>query len=245
MTLFNKIISYWLEGIASVTILLAVIFFIWRIDSCKRYKFIAFYLFLTALFTVEISIHTGKSNSFQYSCVYLLNCLCWSTFFFQLYNSRFKKKVAVVIGTITTLYFLYKNVILEFDLIFDSLGQAISSIGIVLLIFIYLHQILSVIRSESLTQNFDFWLSSAQLTYHLGAFGIFLTFNHFTSKIFNTPNYSSENRQILSSLWGVHNVLLFLASLLTWIGVVWIIYKKKSSVPGNYVEEDGYQRRKK
>jgi hypothetical protein len=137
--------------------------------------------------------------------------------------------MAVVIGAITTLYFLYKNLILEFDLIFDSIGQAISSMGIVLLIFIYLHQTLSVIRSGSLTQNFDFWISSAQLIYHLGAFGIFLTFNHFTNKIFNTENYSSENRQILSSLWGVHNVLLFLASLLTWVGVFWIVYRKKST----------------
>lgn len=229
MSLFNKIISYWLEGIASVTILLALGFFIWKIDSSKRYKFIVVYLFLTALFTVEISLHTGKSNSFQYSCVYLLNSLCWSTFFYQLYNSVFKKKIAVVIGAITMLYFLYKNLILEFDLIFDSIGQAISSMGIVLLIFIYLHQTLSVIRSGSLTQNFDFWLSSAQLIYHLGAFGIFLTFNHFTNKIFNTENYSSENRQILSSLWGVHNVLLFLASLLTWVGVFWIVYRKKST----------------
>lgn len=227
MSLFNKIISYWLEGIASVTILLALGFFIWKIDSSKRYKFIVVYLFLTALFTVEISLHTGKSNSFQYSCVYLLNSLCWSTFFYQLYNSVFKKKIAVVIGAITMLYFLYKNLILEFDLIFDSIGQAISSMGIVLLIFIYLHQTLSVIRSGSLTQNFDFWLSSAQLIYHLGAFGIFLTFNHFTNKIFNTENYSSENRQILSSLWGVHNVLLFLASLLTWVGVLWIVYQRK------------------
>lgn len=229
MSLLNKILSYWLEGIASVTILLAVLFFIWKVDSGKRYKFIATYLFLTAIFTVEISLHTKKSNSFQYSCVYLLNSLCWSTFFYQLYNTTFKRQLAVGVATVTTLYFLYKNVILEFDLIFDSIGQVISSIGIVILIFVYFHQTLMAIRSGSLTQNFDFWLSSAQLTYHLGAFGIFLTFNHLTNKIFNTENYNQQNRQMLAYLWGVHNVLLFLASLLTWVGVLWIIYRKKST----------------
>lgn len=227
MSLLDKILWYWLEGIASISILLAVIFFIWKIDSGKRYKLTAFYLFLAALFAIEISLHTGKSNSFQYSCIYLLNSLCWSTFFFQLFNTSFKKKLAVVIAVITILYFLYKNLILEFDLIFDSTGPVISSVGIVLLILIYFHQVLSIVRPYSLTQNFDFWLSCAQLIYHLGAFGIFLTFNHFTSKILNTEHYSSENRQILASLWGVHNVLLFLAGLLTWVGVLWIVYREK------------------
>jgi hypothetical protein len=229
MSLLDRIISYWLEGIASISILLAVLFSIWRADSGNRYKYVAVYLFLIALFAVEISIHTGKSNSFQYSCIYLLNSLCWSIFFFQLFNTSFKKKLAIGVALITTSYFFYKNVFLEFDLLFDSIGQVLSSTGIVLLIFIYFHQVLSVIKPDSLTQNFDFWISSAQLIYHLGAFGIFLTFNHFTSKIFNTENYSSENRQILASLWGVHNVLLFLASLLTWVGVLWIVYRRKSS----------------
>jgi hypothetical protein len=229
MHFLERLIAYWLEGIAAVVTFLGVAFYCWKVSSHKRYKIVAFLLGAVAIFAIQISINTGVTNSLQYSCIYLLNTLCWTSFYYSVLNGTLKRRLAVGIALVTLLYFVYKNVILDFDLIFDSVGQVISSLGIVLLVLIFFRQTLSEVKTDSLTQNFDFWLSSAQLIYHLGAFGIFLTFDHFTSKILNPEFYTAENRQILTSLWGVHNVLLFLASLLTWVGVLWIVYRRKSS----------------
>jgi len=229
MPLLNKIISYWLEGIAAVVAFLGVSFYGWKVSFDKRYKIVVFLLGVVAIFAVQISINTGVTNSMQYSCIYLLNSLCWSSFYYNVLTGRLKRRLAMGIAVVTLSYFIYKNVILDFDLIFDSVGQVLSSLGIVLLVLIFFHQTLSAVKEDSLTQNFDFWISSAQLIYHLGAFGIFLTFDHFTSKILNPEHYTAENRQILTSLWGLHNVLLFLASLIIWLGALWIVYRKKST----------------
>ncbi|HCZ34887.1 MAG TPA: hypothetical protein DHV26_03070 [Cytophagales bacterium] len=229
MSFLERLISFWLEGIAAIVGFLALVFYWWKLGIVRKYNHVIFFTGVVAIIATEISLNTGVTNSFQYSCIYLLNSICWGAFYYKVFNSRLKKNLAIGIASTTSIYFLYKNLFQDFDIIFDSVGQAISSFGIVLLVFIFFYQTLSEIKTGSLTSNFDFWLSSSQLVYHLGAFGIFLTFNHFTNKIFNTQHYSSENREILTYLWGVHNVLLFLASLLTWAGVLWIVYRRKST----------------
>lgn len=234
MIFLKNLISYWLEGLSYLILLAALVFGTLKIDRSIRFKLVCVFVFAISLIALRISSQKGVSNSLQYSFIYLLNTICWSSYFYLLFNSKLKKIVVILITAGTLTYFLYKNVILEFDLIFDSVGQVLSSVGIVALVFIYLHQILSTVKSDPLTQNLDFWIASSQLIYHLGAFGIFLTFNHFTNKILNTPFYNKENRRILTYLWGVHNVLLFLASLLVCVGVFWIVYRKKSKNQPDY-----------
>ncbi len=228
MLLLKNVVAYWLEGIAYTNLFLAILFFYWKGGNSIRYKIVSIFLLTISILAVSISVQKGVSNSLQYSLIYLFNTFCWCSFFYLIYDTNLKKILAVIIAALTLLYFIYKNILLEFDLIFDSLGQVISSIGIVIFVFLFLNQILSNVKSDPISNNFDFWIASSMLIYHLGAFGIFLTFNHFTSKILDTPFYNKENREILTYLWGVHNVLLFLASLLTWVGVLWIVYRRKS-----------------
>jgi len=113
------------------------------------------------------------------------------------------------------------------DVFFPSMGFIIVSSGIIVLVFLYLHQLFSKIAGDGLSGNFDFWFICSQLIYQLGSFFIFLTYNYLTQKILPNESYTYENRSLLASLWGVHNVLLFLGSLITCFGVAWI-YRKKS-----------------
>jgi hypothetical protein len=92
----------------------------------------------------------------------------------------------------------------------------------------FMHQILANVSEESLSMNFDFWFVSSLLIYNLGAFIIFLTFGYLTRKILPAELYSFENRDLVTAVWGVHNVLLFLSSLLTLASAVWISFHKKS-----------------
>jgi hypothetical protein len=111
--------------------------------------------------------------------------------------------------------------------LFDSVGYVMLSTSNVAMILMFQHQLLKHIEEESLTLNFDFWFTSSQLIYFLGALMIFLTFNYLTRKILPVETYSPENRKLLTQLWGVHNVLLFLSSLLTLGSILWISSHKK------------------
>lgn len=140
------------------------------------------------------------------------------------------KKTVITIYTLQTLYFIIYHWIIRNESVFDSMGNVILSTGMVIMVFMFLYQILTNITEESLSANFDFWFVSAQLVYFLGSFIIFLTFSYFTRKILPVELYSNENRDVLTKLWGVHNVLLFLSSLLTLGSVAWITFRKKSSL---------------
>jgi len=152
----------------------------------------------------------------------------WGLYFRFLFASQAKRVVAILTLIVIFTYYIITNIILPPPSIFDSVGYVITSFGLLLLIFLFYHQKMNNVREDPLSLNFDFWLSSALLIYCLGAFGIFLTYNHFINKILPTEHFTFENREILTYLWGVHNVLLFLASLLVCLGVFWIVYRKKS-----------------
>ena len=126
------------------------------------------------------------------------------------------------------IYFVTVNFLSPHSLLFDSLGQVILSIAVVIMAFMFMHQVLTNVTEESLWLNFDFWFVSAQFMYHLGTFFIFLTFQDLTTKIMSSNLYSKDNRILLTQLWGVHNVLLFLSALLISASIVWISFRRKS-----------------
>ena len=227
MSSLQYLVSYYLEAIAYFLYGATMGLYLLTVKKEPRIKVLFIYFILGFILVMRILTVRG-GNNFYYNMLYVINSIGWGIYFYSLLETKLKKALAICVVSATILYF-FSNFFLASEKIFDSLGYVISSTGTVLLIFIYFHQLLSNIKTDPLSINFDFWLSCSQLIYNLGAFGIFLTFNYFTSKILNTEDYNQENRQILASLWGVHNVLLFLASLLVCVGVFWIVYRKKST----------------
>jgi hypothetical protein len=108
------------------------------------------------------------------------------------------------------------------------MGFVILSVGVVLMSFLFMHQILTNVTEEPLSWNFDFWFVASQLFYHLGSFFVFLTYGYLTRKLQISNDYSIENRVYLSQLWLGHNVLLFLSALVIAGSLLWIYFRKKS-----------------
>jgi len=222
------LISFLLEPSACFLYWIAVSYCLWRVDRSLRFKIIWVYYLLSSIILVKILFTRG--NTHLYSVLYLVTSLGFGSYFRALFQSVVKRRIAVSTGFITLLYYSVKTFILGSERALDSIGFVISSTGIIVLIFIYLYELMTHVKEDSLSQNFDFWFICSQLMYHLGAFGIFLTFNHLTSKILDTEHYSAKNRDLLTYLWGVHNVLLFLGSLLTWFGILWIVSRRRSTL---------------
>lgn len=227
MSLFQYVVSHLLEAMAYFLYAVALLIYLLKVEKEFRFKVLSVYFIFGFLIIFKI-LTTRGGNNLYYNILYVVNSIGWGAYFFLVLEGKVKKGVAISTILLTFFYFSYKNLLLSPDRIFDSSGYVISSSGIILLTFIYYHQLLVHIKAESLSHNFDFWIVSSQLIYHLGAFGIFLTYNHFTTRYLNKP-FNSENQDLLTYLWGVHNVLLFLASLLTWVGVLWIVYRRKST----------------
>lgn len=194
-------------------------------DRRFRYRVLGgYYLLATALLTrVALSHSSDDSNTHVYNLLYLVTSMSMSYYFFAVLQHPAKKWVAALAGFSTLLYF----VINTDEIFFDSMGHVIASTGIVILIFLYLHQVLSNVTEEPLSLNFDFWFVCVQLAYHLGSFAIFLSYNYFTQQYFLGKEAKKEIGTILTYLWVVHNVILFLSALIIGFGIAWI-YRRKS-----------------
>jgi hypothetical protein len=166
-------------------------------------------------------------NIFVYNILYVFNALALGQYFYSLLIGNGRRMAVILLVMVPFIYYIINNVVFEGEEVFDSLGYVFSSIAIVIMIFMFLSQTLANVSEERLSMNFNFWYVASQLIYQLGAFIIFLTFNYLTKKIL-TADYSQENRAVLTKLWGLHNVLLFLSALLTIFGVIWISSHKKS-----------------
>jgi len=166
-------------------------------------------------------------NIFVYNIMYVFNALALGQYFYSLLIGNKKRRMVILLVTVPLIYYIINNVVFGGEEVFDSLGYVFSSIAIVIMIFVFFSQILANVSEERLSMNFNFWYVASQLIYQLGAFIVFLTFNYLTKKIL-TADYSRENRAVLTKLWGLHNVLLFLSALLTIFGVIWISFHKKS-----------------
>jgi len=162
-----------------------------------------------------------------YDFMFLLTSLCIGAYFYLTLSTFRKKAIIIAICIIHTVYYILNNIVLKGSPLFDSTGYVILSIGIVIMIFIFMHQTLTNVSDESLWFNFEFWFVSSLMIYFLGSFVIFLSFNYLTRKILPAELYSLNNRDLLTAVWGVHNVLLFLSSLLTLGSSIWISFRKK------------------
>ena len=205
--------------------LLFLLFYLFKDRQVKLavltvYFFAASLLMLWAAYTFP--------NIWLYSILSWVSVVFLGVYFYGTYFLKWKKKLAIVIILVQSGYFLISNFIFSPPAIFDSAGHVLQSTGILIMTFLYMHQILTNVTEEPLSDNFDFWFVSTQLIYHLGAFGIFLTYGYLTKRILRSGLYSLENRNLISNVWLVHNVLLFLTALLLAAGILWISFRRKS-----------------
>ena len=215
--------------LCSFILYFVVLFFYTFYDKRPSIKVITGYYFLGSLliWRVLYNVENG-TNVDTYSQLCLISSLFLGLYFYMTLHSRVKRLIIVVLCLVEAGYFVFSNYLSAGPLItLDSAAFVILSTGVMIMIFFYMHQILTNVREEKLSMNFDFWFVSSQMIYHFGAFVIFLTFGYMTEKILPS-DYTVENRKILMSIWGIHNVLLFLSALLTSGSIIWIASHRKS-----------------
>jgi hypothetical protein len=228
MTFARFLIAHYLEAIAYVVFLISLAI---RFKQDRRgvIKILSGYYLICALLIIRATTYAGGakgSNIFLYNLMCLLSSFSLGAYFFNVLSGKASKALVLLTCLLSSAYYLFANVVQEGLQFFDSLAYVLLATSIVVLCLFYVVQLLSNVNEEPLSLNFDFWFVASQLIYFIGAFIIFLSFGYLTKKISVDSNSVSINRT-LTWLWGLHNVLLFLSSLLTAGGTLWILSRKK------------------
>jgi hypothetical protein len=224
--MFRNFVAILLEPLSYVLFFMA---FLVRtsIDKQRKVKvLLIYYLFAAASFSYAgWLVFKNQNNNWIYNIIYLPAVLAICYYFHETFYSRKNKTLVKFLIALNLIYFVVRIILSGSWAIIDSFGYSLLSISVSVLSFVYFYQVLRHVNEYKVWTNFDFWLISAYLLYFLGSFFIFLLYANLTYDMLAT--YTLEQRILLSVLWGVHNVLLFLSSVITLISSVWIAYRNK------------------
>jgi hypothetical protein len=191
--------------------------------------FIYYILMTTLQLLASINVKLGftkEGNIWQYEIAGFLTATFIGYYFYRLLNGSVKKKVILLLISSYLLYAVFRQFTIEGRRLFDSVGYSLLSASIAIYVFMYFHQLLKNVSEVSILKDFNFWLASSYLVYFVGGFIIFVSYYYLTTKIIKT--YTQPERDLLTALWGLHNVLLFLGALSLLTGSLWITYRRKS-----------------
>ena len=167
-----------------------------------------------------------KSNIVIYDILFLFTSICLGLYFKSILFGKFKKYLIMAVFASFVLYAFIKLLNYRQTEMFDSVSFSLLSLIITIISFFYFYQTLSNVTEKSLLQSIDFWFVTSLFIYYSGSFIIFLTFYNLTEEVLKN-NYTLKDRILLTNLWGVHNMLLFISSLIFNAGSLWIIFRKK------------------
>jgi hypothetical protein len=169
----NYLISFLLEPFTYLISFIAILFF-QKKDNKIKYKILAVYYLLG--FVIHLCVLFVRPNTQLYSYLYLLTGVSISLYFFFLLKSTEKKWLILLPGFTTILYYLFE----EFSVVngiklFPSMGYVVVSICLILLAFVYFHQLLTHVNEESLVFNLDFWFVCSLIS--ISSWGFWYFFN--------------------------------------------------------------------
>ena len=185
-----------------------------------------YYLSITLVHLAgSIATKLADNNVWSYDLGALLTAVFTGLYFYRLFPSKTKKTTVTVLVGLYLIYAIYRNITMEGERLFDSIGYAIVCASIAIYVFMYFHGILKNVTEANILKEFNFWLASAYLIYYVGSFLIFASFYYFTIKVLD--GYTQADSDIMTALWGMHNVLLFLSALMFLISCLWITSRRK------------------
>lgn len=167
----------------------------------------------------------GSNNIWVYDLMAFFTSVFIGFYFYHLLQAPQKKKTVVLLILLYVVYTVIRNYTLTGVRLFDSMGYAIISASIACYVFMYFHQLLKNVTAVSILEEFNFWLASVYLIYFVGSFIVFVSYNYLTNKIL--ISYSKEESHLMTALWGLHNILLFVSAMALLTGCLWLTYRRK------------------
>jgi hypothetical protein len=162
-------------------------------------------------------------NEWVYNVLWFLTAPFLSFYFLQILTEPAKKRSIIWLTAIVSLFFMVN---FSADWISGepeklySISASATCLCITIWCFLYYHKVLTNVSAGNILQNFDFWLVSGFLLTFLG--GLFIVFTYLPLSIFVYQNSTFDGRNLLTIVWSVFNILLFLSAVVTLIVSIWI-----------------------
>lgn len=198
----------------------------YQIRPSVKIKVLIFYYTLATLlmsyasWSIIYMKNTAESNNnWVYNIFYFLSNFFLSFYMYKTFTHIKSKIITLSLLLINVTNFFLNDLVFK-QRLFDSFVTSIFLLSLIILIFLYFQQVLGNVTEQHILLHFDFWLLSGYLIFFLGSFFIIMSWSHLSSRVGNVA--TAEQKEQFSILWGVHNILLFISALITFIGSVWI-----------------------
>jgi hypothetical protein len=216
----------WLEPVSYFLYLIAVLMYYSGKRTHRIRILIYYYLLATILMTVASSyVRYNRPNGAYYNVLMLVSLVTIGLYFDKILIARLPRLLIRYVIAAGIVYFLVRSIGFRKLDDFDSTGYSVVTVAVVALSFVYFHQVLRHVNERKITHSIDFWIVAGWLLYYLGRFFTFQTYEYLTNKIMHT--YTHEERRIMTLVWAVPNVFLFVGALLLLAGTLWISYRLK------------------
>ena len=188
--------------------------------SVKTFKIkvlFAYYLFATLLISYASFLVTEGNidNNWIYNLFFFLTICVFSYYFHSILFSKTKKYLVKFLFIINVGFFTYYDVLLK--QLFETYNNhvfAFCFLSIVVYSLLYFYQLIRNVSELNILYEFDFWLISGYLLYFLSCFFIILVYGH-------------AGIGLRRVIWALQNIILFLSSVITITGNLWINYHRK------------------
>jgi hypothetical protein len=195
-----------------------IAFLIMLNKSLPRIKKILFVYYLLAVPFISFGVFTtnAMANNMIYNIFFFITLCLLSWYFKSLLVNRTRQIVVNIVLLANVLLFIRYDVLFHGVFRINTLCYAITYLSIVIYALLYFEHLIRNVNELNLLLQFDFWLVSGYLLYFFSCFFIILFYD----------NVEVNQRALL---WSLQNSILFLSSILTICGSIWISQKKKYS----------------
>lgn len=220
------IITNWLEPFSYLLFFIANIF-IFNKSSVKSmalfyYSGIATVLMCAASGCVAFQLTTN--NIFFYYLFEIATSFVLIVIIKNISINKTIKKLLFFILLLNAFYSIYLLAIFSSISLFNSLGAVVISFCVMVMTLFYFIQKFKKVELTKIYHTLDFWVIVRFFFLHCTNFFILLYYYYLTKKIY--PNGSYNDAVIVTNLWGLHNIVLFISSLI-YMQSLWILYQKK------------------
>lgn len=201
-------LSYFFYSIAITLLLLSK-------RTFKVGVLLIYYLLGSIFITIACYTPSDNLNRVLYNIFFFLTVAVFSLYFILVLESKLKKIIVQIVLLIQFLSFLYVNFIVNKLAGINNYTYGFTYLTIIFYCLLYFEQVLSNVTELNILYQFDFWLIAGYLIYFLSCFFIILFYE----------NVEVNQRALV---WSLQNIILFLCSLTTLGGILWIIWGNKS-----------------
>lgn len=198
-----------------------------RRDVSKSIKVLFIFFLLAFLSMAYCSYLTSltKENVFMYNFFLLpLSIIFLHLYFFYTILGKLKKNIIAFLFFSNGLIFLITTFSSNQPAFFNSIGFAMLGFSVTLYCFFFFQERLRNVSETNIYDSIDFWIVCGLFIAFSGSFIVFLTYHYLTVRL--TRHHNAEDERLLTILWLVPNIFLFINSLISLTGYIWVYYRR-------------------